>query len=303
VIRVVYIAGASHSGSTLLHLMLGAHSRCVGLGEAARTLGPGEGGLERTLRRHCSCGSAPRDCLFWGEAISQLQGERGETLEDRYRGVLATFADVFGSERILVDSSKALPPLRVLARLPEVDLRVVHVIKDVRAWVTSQDDLQREESARARGVETRGLGRLFREWYRKNREIGRFLGEENLPTLRLGYEELCFFPEAMVEMLCQLLGEEPETSMLSPDAARCHMLRGNKAAVYHAQRSQTESTAIQYDHRWLCRNDWLLWSLLHPRIMRFNRSEVYGNAVVPDFRSRRRVEARPAERPTRTGRV
>ena len=48
--RVAYVAGASHSGSTLLHLVLGAHSRCVGLGEVARTLGPGENGLAKSLR-------------------------------------------------------------------------------------------------------------------------------------------------------------------------------------------------------------------------------------------------------------
>jgi len=285
--RVVYVAGASHSGSTLLHLMLGAHSRCVGLGEVARTLGPGEDGLARTLRRRCSCGSAPEDCVFWGEAISRLPRQQGDQLEDQYRGVLEAFADVFGSERILVDSSKSVAPLRALARIPEVDLRAVHVIKDVRAWVTSQDDIQRQLRPREKNMELRGMARLFREWYRKNREIQRFISEEELRTLRLGYEELCFFPEAMVEKLCHLLGEEPEASMLSPDGSGCHVLRGNKAAVYHAHRSETESEAIQYDHRWLCRNDWLLWSLLHRRIMRFNRTEVYGNAVLPQFRRRR----------------
>ena len=71
-IRVAYVAGASHSGSTLLHFVLGAHSRCVGLGEVARTLGPGANGLERTLRRRCSCGSDAEDCVFWGEAVSRM---------------------------------------------------------------------------------------------------------------------------------------------------------------------------------------------------------------------------------------
>jgi len=287
VIRVLYVAGASHSGSTLLHLVLAAHSRCVGLGEVARTLGPGEDGLALTLQRTCSCGSAPRDCVFWGEAISRLSRHPGNALPDQYRVVLATFAEVFGSERILVDSSKSPTPMRALARLPEVDLRVAYLIKDVRAWVTSQDDLQRQPGTREGSPRLRGMARLFREWYRKNREIQRLISEEDLRGLRLGYEELCFFPEAMIEKLCELLGVEPEASMLSPDGSGCHVLRGNKAAVYHAHRSETRGSAIQYDHRWLCRNDWLLPSLLHRRIMRFNRTGVYGNAVVPHFRRRR----------------
>jgi len=286
-IRVLYVTGASHSGSTLLHLMLAAHSRCVGLGEVGRTLGPGEKGLALTLTRRCSCGSTPEDCVFWGEAISRLSRQQGNALEDQYRVILATFADVFGSEQILVDSSKSLTPMRALARLPEADLRVAHVIKDVRAWAISQDDLQRRPRAREGNAGFWGMTRLFREWYRKNREIQRFMSEKGLRGLRLGYEELCFFPEAMVEKLSQLLGEEPETSMLSPDGSGCHMLRGNKAALYHAHHSETKSSAIQYDHRWLFRNDWLLCSLLHPKIMRFNRTEVYGNAVVPHFRRRR----------------
>jgi hypothetical protein len=285
--RVVYVAGASHSGSTLLHLMLGAHSRCVGLGEVARTLGPGDDGLTKTLRRRCSCGSAPEDCVFWGKAISRLSRQQGQTLEDQYRVILETFAEVFGSERILVDSCKSVTPMLALARIPEVELRVAHVIKDVRAWVISQDDIQRQLRARGKQVDVRGMPRLFREWYRKNREIQRLIQEEELRALRLGYEELCFFPEEMVEALCKLLGEEPEGSMRSPDGSGCHLLRGNKAAVHHAHRSETESAAIQYDHRWLCRNDWLLWSLLQRRIMWFNRTEVYGNAVLPEFRRRR----------------
>ena len=60
-----------------------------------------------------------------------------------------------------------------------------------------------------------------------------------------------------------------------------------EGAVYHAHRVETERAAIQYDYRWLYRNDWLLASLLHPRIMRFNREQVYGNAVMPQFLRRR----------------
>lgn len=285
--RVAYVAGASHSGSTLLHLMLGAHSRCVGLGEVSRTLAPGPEGIARTLKRRCSCGSSMGDCAFWGEAASRLARNPESDLEGQYRIVLETFDDVFGSDRILVDSSKYLEPLRVLQRMPGVDLRVVHVIKDVRAWVISQGDKQRKRSEKGKNVERRSRARLFLQWYRQNRKIQRFLDEGTFPSMRLGYEELCFFPELMVHELCQLLGEEPEAAMLSPDGAGCHVLRGNKGTVDHAHRLDERRAAIQYDHRWLYRNDWLLWSLLLPRIMRFNRTEVYGNAVVPGFRRRR----------------
>jgi hypothetical protein len=285
--RVVYVAGASHSGSTLLHLMLGAHSRCVGLGEVARTLAPGPEGIARTLKRRCSCGSSMEDCVFWSKAASRLSRNPESGLEGQYRVVLETFTDVFGPDRILVDSSKYLEPMHVLRRMPEVDLRVIHVIKDVRAWVISQGDKERKRSEKGKTIERRSKARLFLQWYRQNRKIQRCLSEDKLPSMRLGYEELCFFPELMIDELCRLLGEEPEAAMLSPDASGCHVLRGNKGTVDHAHHLDEQRAAIQYDHRWLYRNDWLLWSLLLPRIMRFNRTEVYGNAVVPGFRRRR----------------
>jgi hypothetical protein len=45
--KLVFIASLSHSGSTILDLILGGHSRFVGLGEIVRVLRPGPTGLEK----------------------------------------------------------------------------------------------------------------------------------------------------------------------------------------------------------------------------------------------------------------
>ena len=69
---VVYVAGLSHSGSTLLHMMLASHPRAVGLGEAFKTLAPGPSGLARSRSRRCTCGKAMEDCPFWGHAAARV---------------------------------------------------------------------------------------------------------------------------------------------------------------------------------------------------------------------------------------
>lgn len=57
--QIIYIAGSGHSGSTLLDLLLGSHSKIVSLGEL--------GQLSRFFRDNepCTCGASIRQCDFW----------------------------------------------------------------------------------------------------------------------------------------------------------------------------------------------------------------------------------------------
>ena len=58
-IRLVYLLGASHSGSTLLALLLGSHPEIVTVGELKQTC------LGDVNRYPCSCGAKILDCPFW----------------------------------------------------------------------------------------------------------------------------------------------------------------------------------------------------------------------------------------------
>jgi hypothetical protein len=50
--------------------------------------------------------------------------------------VFDVFREVFGESSIPVDSSKLLDALQVLFQLKEVDTKVIHLIRDVRAWTS-----------------------------------------------------------------------------------------------------------------------------------------------------------------------
>jgi len=62
--KVVYIASMGHSGTTLLDLVVGQHSKFVGLGEIFSVLDAGLGftGLEHTKRKRAPCSCGNNDC-------------------------------------------------------------------------------------------------------------------------------------------------------------------------------------------------------------------------------------------------
>jgi hypothetical protein len=162
-VRVIYILGSGRSGSTVLDTVLGHHADVVGVGEL--------GGLHRAVcvnNEYCACGRRGRECPFWVDvltrweravgparaarylalqrrfqrlgpaswarlsagriALTQSLGRYLQLTHELYRSIAAT-----SGKRIVVDSSKN--PLRAaaLARIPELDLRLIHLVRDGRA--------------------------------------------------------------------------------------------------------------------------------------------------------------------------
>jgi hypothetical protein len=69
--RLVYLLAASHSGSTLLSLLLGSHPEICTAGELKLT------SLGDIERYRCSCGELLRRCPFW-ESVSRSLAARGQ---------------------------------------------------------------------------------------------------------------------------------------------------------------------------------------------------------------------------------
>ncbi len=66
-IDYVYILGASHSGSTLLAMLLNAHPDITTIGETS----PGKMGDINTYR--CSCGRLIESCPFWTSVVARMR--------------------------------------------------------------------------------------------------------------------------------------------------------------------------------------------------------------------------------------
>ena len=98
--RLAYILAASHSGSTLLAMLLGAHPQACTVGELK-----GARGSSETYR--CSCGERIRDCAFW-KRISAAMCQRGYAFE----------ATASGTNIQLTESAYVSRLLRPLCRSP-----------------------------------------------------------------------------------------------------------------------------------------------------------------------------------------
>lgn len=280
--KVVFIAGLGHSGSTLLDLVLGSHSQVVGLGEINALLKPDSGWIDRIDESVCSCGHTADKCVLWKEPYPELRLKRQASRETKNRIVLDVFQEVLGQDCILVDSSKKTQPLHHWLQVEGVDLNVIHLIKDVRAFTISAIDVtKRKRSQQAKG---RNIGdwlpdsvklqpiRVFWHWYRKNREMQEFIASRNLARYQVGYEEICLYSTEIVLELCQFLGIEYESSMQDPSRSHSHALLGNR------MRNQSQKRkAVLYDNRWFHRNEWVLPYALFRNIASYNAAEVYRN--------------------------
>ncbi|MBN1308729.1 MAG: sulfotransferase [Chitinispirillaceae bacterium] len=76
-LRLAYILAASHSGSTLLAMLLGSHPEACTVGELKLTI------RENLDRYRCSCGDPIMKCAFWTEIVSAMKRKGVDFALDR----------------------------------------------------------------------------------------------------------------------------------------------------------------------------------------------------------------------------
>ena len=286
--RIVFIASLGHSGSTVLDLALGTHPQMAGLGEFGRFLSDGMYEKEKfdpTTR--CSCGNAVAECPFWGPLREDLLRHENLSAKHAYRTVLRAFDAHFGKDTILVDSSKMPKYLEYMARIPDVDLRVLFLLRDVRSWSLSVSAIRRHKARGLNGDSKRAhpLRRmmnyprhtrtaLFLEWRRENERLRAQIVRQGLSFFQLGYEELALCPERMLPLIYEFLDVDPSQGTVALTHSRSHCVLGNRMRTDPRKRQR-----IMYDNRWFQNNAWLLPWLLLPGCRRFNREEVYRNSA------------------------
>ncbi len=270
--RAVVVTCLGHSGSTLLDLILGGHPRIIGLGEVFATMGNLARQKSEKSENVCTCGRPQAECPFWGPVAHRIRSGPCETHEERYGAVLRTFAERFGPGQIPVDISKnpsdRLRSLKTIRSVsPGTDIRVLHLVKDVRAYAISRMDRDREK-----GKTRRPSLVLFWRWYAQNRRIQRDLERAGARHMVVSYDELCLEPATAIRRLTDFLELDPEPAMAAISETHSHTLRGNRM-----RREPEKNRAILYDYRWLYRNEWVLPAALSPHIMRYNARMAYGN--------------------------
>jgi hypothetical protein len=249
-LRVIYVAGVSHTGSTLLGHVLGDLEETCYLGQIRNTWQRGI--VENTL---CTCNARFAECPFWGRVVERLPfaaEHQAKAMSGLFREAVrppfgfpfrgtemsqvnrAAFAaptetlyaaagDVAGV-RQLVDSSKSSIYAAFLHRLPTIDLRVVHIVRDPRA--TAYSHLRRYSF---------GYGETFKLsvwWLRSNAAIEK-LGRTGVPYTRIRYEDFVEDPAASLSRIVDALGLPRSRLPIEGNVARLskkHIVSGNRAS-------------------------------------------------------------------------
>ena len=258
--RLGYILAASHSGSTLLAMLLGAHPDACTVGELK--------GIEVEVETYrCSCGELIRECDFWQRVNSAMRRRgfefeitaagtniqkgipahlrrlinplyRGPALEwvrdtalnflpgwrahlDRVQRRNAALVAALLEEsrtQVIIDSSKVGLRLKYLLRNPDLDVRVLRLVRDGRAVSmthTSPAEFADAADPRNRSGGSGAVRPNFRLpmdeaallWRHSNEEADRVTA--SLPRaqwLEVRYEELCRRPEETLRVVCEFLG-------------------------------------------------------------------------------------------------
>lgn len=247
--RVVFVAGSSYSGSTMFGLVLGSDPRAFFVGEPkqiARATGRDPpGGKDR---RVCTCGEFAGRCAFWStvrrhyRSNEDLNSDPGlsranvrlllRILSPRrlrwrpregtaYASLLEAIAKVAQVEKpgveFVVDGSKSLSSLDALACSPDLDLVVVHLVRDCAAVADSYKD--------------RGFSPLYGgfAWGVVNVLLRFYVWRRGIPVLTVGYEAFCRSPERELARVNRFLGTTLSTDEV-PAAVRrepYHLFSGN----------------------------------------------------------------------------
>jgi hypothetical protein len=240
-VRVLYIAGARHCGSTMLDAVLGNAPEACSLGEVI--------GFHRYEQAtECDCRRPPASCdacRAGVKAITDDPGARefqrlsrlpfkertahwarfGTKARRAYAAAADTLLEAVAAETgstVLIDSSKNMSRAAALVHDSRLDVRVLHLVRDGRGYIRSRT---RRENAPRRLRDLTPL--VLAPWLLKNLMVSLLL-RPRVPTERFllcRYEDLVRDPDAELARIGRFAGFD--TSGLAAEAVGAGVARGH----------------------------------------------------------------------------
>jgi len=242
VVKVFFIASLSHSGSTLLDLMLNAHPDIVSVGELKQL---GRFARKEKIHRklNCTCGAQSLwACDFWREVSTRTKSAVGRTIgelnvEDygNQKGFNEDNAALFqaistvAEKGHVVDSSKNVERLALLFDNTALEVHPIFLLRDPKGQICSSQ--KRSES----------LVRLIGNYVRTNREIHELVRGHPHSVVR--YEQLVRCPEQVLSTLMAELGLSFDSRQLEWALPERHNVGGNGMR-------RSRSSELKLDEKW-----------------------------------------------------
>lgn len=266
-IQVLYIAGGGHSGSTVLSMILGTAPEVYSAGEIKfynehEVL---DHPMWDYIENVCMCGRHANECPFW-QRVKQHSNQEMDIFH--YSGVLekvttlvkilspfyhvsktakATddyllFKSIFSeaqkekpTSRYILDSSKSVARLMHLHSHPLLDVKVIFLVRDGRAYANSYAKAYKK-----------GFLRWIAQWVVNNILTLVYLKKEKIDYYFLSYNVLCNQPKEEIKSISEKFNIHiPEDYVNLVRTQQYHMRAGNPS------RSQMEKfSGLDLDEKW-----------------------------------------------------
>jgi hypothetical protein len=256
--KVLFVAGWGRSGSTVLDQTLGEIDGWFSSGE-----------LSYVWHDHqCGCGASVHACEFWSPLLRDMLGDVSsgsqemiavlgrelsglrrvaaisaesrrrasghaprmrypEVATELYRRIRAATA-----ARVVVDSSKQAIEAYALGMLTDVDLFVVHLVRDPRATAHAWGKTKVKTYEPLRYFSRFGPAKSSLYWLRRNALVDTLVRRQaGSRYLLLRYEDFVAAPQSAVRSICRMVGEpDADLSFISGSTVRVspnHTVAGN----------------------------------------------------------------------------
>jgi len=304
VVKVIYITGDGRSGSTLLDRILGTLDGVSSFNEIKQLW---TRGFVRNLP--CSCGERFNECPFWIAVFSEMF--RGSDSQSEIRRILAlqnsvdmtryfpklyigVYNDIFQKKlaeyrdvlrrlyfaiarvsgcEIIVDSSKHAVRALILADIPDIDVHIIHLVRDVRAVVYAYKK-RNFIVPTGRWSRTYPAPRTVLAWLVRN--IFSELLATRLPYIKILYEDFARHPRRVLQELVEEIGPiaGKQVPFVNEDTiylGRIHSMSGNRS------RFSFGTTRVRLDDDWVTRLNstirHLITLLAYPMIAHYGYTE------------------------------
>lgn len=283
-LRVLYLGGVGRSGSTLLERMLGELPVACSLGEVVHMWDRGVRDDER-----CGCGEAFSTCPFWHAVGERAFGgwhnvsvERHFELRARVDDVrrtpkllLGTFGSAFRRDlqeyagaylavyeaarqvsgaSLIIDSSKITSLAYCLRRMPDVDVRLLHLIRDSRAVAYAWTKVvRRPEVVDGDSYMHRFKPARLAVLWNLHNTLLQLLRLSGTRTYTLRYEDFARDPEAALRAVASFAGVPLGPSDLDFLSPRSVQLTTSHQVAGNPLRFTTGEVAIRQDDVWRTR--------------------------------------------------
>ena len=239
-IQVIFIAGASYSGSTFFGSALGNDPGFVCAGELHNWI---RGFMHKTSTgQSCACGKLLTECPFWSEVTREWLQSTGYEDPRHYQALVLRYEKLRALPRlwvanrkpsaefreyqdatlklfevltrvsgkpVVVDISKKPVRACALSTIPGLDLRCIHLIRNGQAFISSViRHYPKKWSRMGKNRPIFAVLKASREWRIVNMLCDRIPWFTGKPVLKIKYEDLVQRPAEVLERVAGFIGTD-----------------------------------------------------------------------------------------------